>query len=152
MSILPSKASAEEMNAFFTANFKGERGQLPRFIHLEDGRLTMEMTTRIGNMRPSPDGGNNFVSGPTQMQLADHAAYAVIFTRIGITPMALTTNLNIDFLRPCIGPDIIAEAHIIQMGKSRAIIEVNIRGKISEKPSSRSTVTYALPRKDAASV
>jgi len=141
----PPKASAEEMAAFFISAFKGDRGELPRFDHVEDGKLTLSMTTGIANMRPSPDGSDNFVSGPTQMQLADHAAYAVIFTRAGIIPMAMTTNLNIDFLRPCIGPDIIAEAEIVQLGRSRAILSVEIRGKTSEKIASRSTVTYALP-------
>ena len=141
-----SKVSVAEMQAFFMENFKGDRGELPRFDHIEDGKLTLSMTTGIANMRPSPDGLNSFVSGPTQMQLADHAAYAVIFTRAGIVPMAMTTNLNIDFLRPCIGPDIIAEAEIIQLGRFRAIISVEIRGKDSAKPASRSTVTYAMPR------
>jgi len=145
MSQTPSKASAEDMTAFFMQAFKGERGDLPRFDHVEDGKLRLSMTVREANMRPSGDGGNSFVSGPTQMALADHAAYAVIFTRTGIIPMALTTNLNIDFLRPCIGSEIIAEAEIVQLGRSRAIIAVDIRGKGSEKVASRSTVTYALP-------
>ncbi len=140
-----SKASIEDMQAFFEKNFKGNRGQLPRFSYVEDGKLMLSMTTSIANMRPSGNGESLFVSGPTQMQLADHAAYAAIFTRIGITPMALTTNLNIDFLRPCIGPDITAEAKIIHLGRSRAIIAVDIHGMESSKIASRSTVTYALP-------
>ncbi len=135
-----SKVTAKEMTDFFLDNFPGDRGELPQFIHVEDGKLTLAIKTGAATMRP---GG--FVSGPTQMALADHAAYAVIFTRIGITPMAMTTHLNIDFLRPCIGRTIIAEADIIHVGRSRVIISVSIRGEESEKIASRSTVTYALP-------
>jgi len=145
---LAPQVTAEQMTVFFTKSFKGARGDLPRFEHIENGKLTLSMTVNIGNMRPSPDGQNNFVSGPTQMQLADHAAYAVIFTKIGITPMAMTTNLNIDFLRPCIGPDITAKAEMIKLGRSRAIIAVDIYGQDGVKVTSRSTVTYALPQGD----
>ena len=92
------------------------------------------------NMRP---GG--FISGPTQMALADHIAYAVIFTRLGITPMALTSNLNIDFLRPLQGDSVTVEGRMVKLGRSLAVIAVEIKG-ISDKVSSRATVTYALPQ------
>ena len=141
-----SKANAADMERFFRENFKNAQGPLPQFTHIENGKLSLAMHARAANMRLSPDGVANFVSGPTQMQLADHAAYAVIFTRLGITPMAMTTNLNIDLLRPCIGPDISAHAEIVNLGRSRALISVLIFGQDSEKIASRSTVTYALPK------
>lgn len=80
------------------------------------------------------------------MALADHMAYAVIFTRIGITPMALTSNLNIDFLRPLQGKSVHVEGQMVKLGRSLAVIAVEIRGMESEKLSSRATVTYALPQ------
>ena len=135
-----SKVSAEEMNHFFHENFKGDRGTLPDIILAEADHVIMQAPMGEQNMRP---GG--FISGPTQMALADHIAYAVIFTRLGITPMALTSNLNIDFLRPLQGHSVTVEGKMIKLGRSLAIIAVEIKG-ISDKVSSRATVTYVLPQ------
>jgi len=135
-----SKVSAKEMNHFFRDNFAGDNGALPDITLAEADHVIMEAQMSEKNMRP---GG--FVSGPTQMGLADHIAYAVIFTRLGITPMALTSNLNIDFLRPCIGTKVRVEGRMVKLGRSLAVISVGIRGANNEKLSSRATVTYALP-------
>ena len=136
-----SKVSAGELNRFFRENFKGDRGTLPDITLAEADHVIMEASMGEQNIRP---GG--FVSGPTQMALADHIAYAVIFTRLGITPMALTSNLNIDFLRPLQGDIVNVEGEMVKLGRSLAVIAVEIRGKDSEKLSSRATVTYALPQ------
>ena len=138
---MTSLVSAEEMNAFFLENFKGDRGTLPDIALAEADHVIMKAPMGIHNIRP---GG--FVSGPSQMMLADHIAYAVIFTRLGITPMALTSNLNIDFLRPRKGEIVTVEGKMVKLGRSLAVIAVEIWGDNSEKISSRATVTYALPQ------
>ena len=135
-----SKVSATELNTFFLANFKGDRGQLPDITLAEDGHILMHQKVDERNLRPP-----NFISGPTQMAIADHCAYCVIFTLLGITPMAVTSNLNIDFLRPCLGEYLHAEGRIIKLGKSLAVVSIDIKGGASEKLTSRATVTYALP-------
>lgn len=136
---MTSKVSAEQMNQFFRENFKGDRGALPEIILAEENHVLMRAAMGEQNLRP---GG--FVSGPTQMALADHMAYAVIFTRLGITPMALTSNLNIDFLRPLQGGTVHVKGQMIKLGRALAVIAVEIKGD-SGKLSSRATVTYALP-------
>lgn len=136
-----SKVSAQDMNIFFRENFKGDRGTLPDITLAETNRVIMAAPMGERNIRP---GGS--ISGPTQMALADHIAYAVIFTRLGITPMAVTSNLNIYFLRPLIGQTANIEGKMIKLGRALAVIEVNIWGDNKEKIASRATVTYALPR------
>ncbi|NRA31132.1 MAG: PaaI family thioesterase, partial [Parvularculaceae bacterium] len=89
-----------------------------------------------------------FISGPTQMGLADHAAYLAVFTEAGITPMALTSNLNINFLRPCQGEWLEAEADVLKYGRSGVVIEVSLRGDKNTKPSAHATVTYVMPKSD----
>jgi len=138
---LTSLVSAQEMNAFFRANFKGDRGTLPNISLAEANHIIMKAPMGEQNLRP---GG--FISGPTQMALADHIAYAVIFTRLGITPMALTSNLNIDFLRPLKGEIVTVEGKMVKLGRSLAVVAVEIWGDNPEKISSRATVTYAQPR------
>jgi len=135
-------ATAEDIQAFFLKHFKGEKGTLPKIALAELGHVIMKAPMSERNMRP---GG--FISGPTQMFLADHIAYAVIFTQIGITPMIFTSNLNIDFLRPLKGESVMVEGKMIKLGRSLALIAVDIWGDNSEKISSRATVTYAMPGK-----
>ena len=56
------------------------------------GRVRQAYQPRF--MRP---GGT--ISGPTMMALADVAMYVVLLASIGPVPLAVTTNLNINFLR-----------------------------------------------------
>jgi uncharacterized protein (TIGR00369 family) len=136
-----SKVSAEDMNRFFLEAFNGNPASIPAITLVDADHVIMEAPMSDKNLRP---GG--FISGPTQMALADHMAYAVIFTRLGITPMALTSNLNIDFLRPLQADTVHVDGKMVKLGRSLAVIAVEIRGKGSEKLSSRATVTYALPQ------
>ncbi len=134
-----SKVSVAEVNAFYADQFSG-RGAQEAVVSLEDGFARLRRTISEAERRP---GG--YVSGPTQMGLADSAAYAAIFTRIGIVPMAVTSNLNINFLRPCIGEAVIADATLIKCGKTLAVIEVEIRAEGSDKVSSHAVINYSIP-------
>lgn len=135
-----SKFSAEEANAFLDTAFKG-RGRQNQVILMEPGRAILRLEADETHLRP---GG--YISGPTQMSLADSAAYMAIMTLTGLEPMTVTSNLNINFLRPCIGSVVIAEGTILKMGQALAVIEVDIRIEGAAKPASHAIVTYALPR------
>jgi len=124
-------ASAEEIQAFFLENFREEKELLPEIILAESGHVIMKAPMSARNTRP---GG--FISGPTQMFLADHIAYAVIFTQMGITPMV--------FMK---GESVMVEGKMIKLGRSLALIAVEIWNYSPEKISSRTTVTYAMPVK-----
>lgn len=141
---MTSKVTPEEVNAFYASSFPGggeDAGQ--KVLELRKGYALMRRSTGDESLRP---GG--YISGPTQMSIVDSAAYSAIFTELGITPMAVTSNLNINFLRPCIGTALIAEARIIKMGRSLAVIEVEVRAEGADKPSAHAVVNYALPRAD----
>ena len=66
------------------------------------------------------------ISGPTMMGLTDFAMYVAILASIGPVPLAVTTNLNINFLRKPAPRDLIAEARLIKLGKRLAVGEVEI--------------------------
>jgi len=136
-----SKMTAGEMNELFKSAFTGRPKPWPEIIEAKENYIKIELTVGQANLRP---GG--FINGPTQMAIADQVAYAVIFTRLGPKKMAMTSNLNIDFLRPCQGTKLIAEGEMIKLGRSLALISVGLRGNKNEKLSSRATVTYALPK------
>lgn len=141
MSDKRSAVTIDDLNTFFESVFGGSGRKAPATTLVEYGRVIVEMPCNKNMLRP---GG--FIAGPVQMALADHAAYVAIFTQIGIVPMALTSNLNIDFLRPCQGEKVTADARVVKSGKSLAVINVDIRGSSSKKVSSQSVVTYALPK------
>jgi uncharacterized protein (TIGR00369 family) len=138
-----TKFTAEEANSFLNAAFKG-RGAQNQVLKMEPGLAVMRLEADETHLRP---GG--YISGPTQMSLADSVAYMAIMTVTGLEPMTVTSNLNINFLRPCIGAAVIAEGRIMKMGQALAVIEVDIRVEGADKASSHAIVTYALPRKDA---
>lgn len=136
MSFTDIKATNEMFEALFPQNTVR-----PIVTEMRDGFTSVSLATNAQHMRPG-----NMVSGPTQMSLADTVAYVCIFTKIGITPMAVTTSLNMHFLRPCMGPAIRAEGKMIRIGKSLAVVDVQIFGEGHDEPSSVATVTYALPK------
>ena len=60
------------------------------------------------------------------MELADFAMYVAVFSAVGPQPLAVTTNLNINFLRKPAQADLIAEAKLLKVGKRLAVGEVTI--------------------------
>ena len=77
---------------------------------------------RTANIRP---GGT--ISGPTIMALADLAMYVAMLGSIGWVPLAVTTSLNINFLRKPGQVALIADCQLIKLGKRLAVGEVAIR-------------------------
>ena len=86
------------------------------------------------------------VSGPTLMALADFAMYVVLLSAIGPVGLAVTTNLNINFLRkgqP--GQDVMAAAKLMKLGKRLAVGEVTLLSGTSADPIAHVTATYSIP-------
>ena len=96
------------------------------------------------NERMLRPGGS--VSGPTLMAMADFAMYVVLLSAIGPVGLAVTTNLNINFLRkgkP--GQDVLAAARLLKLGKRLAVGEVNLLSGTSPDPIAHVTATYSIP-------
>src|SRR6204780_4244321 len=85
------------------------------------------------------------VSGPIIMALADVAMYVAVLSAIGWVPLAVTTNLNINFLRKPAPRDLLAEARLIKLGKRLAVGEVDIRSEGEEELVAHVTSTYSIP-------
>jgi uncharacterized protein (TIGR00369 family) len=131
--------------------------ELERFLHAEfpqafaNGDIAIERadgeTCRLrqryddGMLRP---GGT--VSGPTLMALADFAMYVVLLSAIGPVGLAVTTNLNINFLRKgAPGHDVFAEARLLKLGKRLAVGEVSLLSDGAADPIAHVTATYSIP-------
>lgn len=128
----------DELQLFFKKEFPQAD-----FLIEEMGEKSAKIRKPITSHDLRPGGT---VSGPTLMAMADAVLYVAILSEIGLVAMAVTTNLNINFLRkPSADSDIIAECNLIKLGRSLAIGEVYIYSDGVEEPVAHATGTYALP-------
>lgn len=107
-----------------------------------DGR-TCQVTQRFRETMLRPGGT---VSGATLMVLADCAMYVVLLSAIGPVSLAVTTNLNINFLRKgAPGQDLLATAKLLKLGRRLAVGEVTLLSGSSVDPIAHVTATYSIP-------
>ena len=88
------------------------------------------------------------ISGPTMMALTDFAMYVAVLASVGPVPLAVTTSLNINFLRKPAQRDLIAEAKLIKLGKRLAVGDVTIYSDGEEEMVAHATATYSIPPPD----
>jgi uncharacterized protein (TIGR00369 family) len=85
------------------------------------------------------------LSGATMMALADFAMYVAVLAAVGWVPLAVTTNLTINFLKKPAARDLLAEARLIKLGKRLAVGEVGIRSDGEDELVAHVTSTYSIP-------
>ncbi len=107
---------------------------------IDGGQARCRMRYDHTQLRP---GGT--LSGPTIMALADAAMYAVIMARLGRVEMAVTQNLNINFLSKPAPADLIAIAEPLRMGKRSVVLDVKLFSEGSDMLVAHVTGIYALP-------
>ena len=132
--------SEDQLTDFFVEAFPGQDRSFHEFVELKPGFARIKHAADSAQLRP---GG--IVSGPTQMGFADRSAYAVILAHIGIVPMAVTSNLNMSFLRAVEARDFYCDATLIKLGRRLATVDARIWQDAPERVLAQSTVTYALP-------
>lgn len=104
------------------------------------GTARMRLPYREKFLRP---GGA--IHGPIIMAIADYAMYAAL---MGLNPRgesAVTSNLNMYFLRKSTGKDLIAEARTVRGGSRVSVIEVSIYADGEDDPVALVTGTYVIP-------
>jgi len=85
------------------------------------------------------------VSGPVMMALADFTMYLAVLSAIGWVPLAVTTNLSINFLKKPGARDLLAEAQLFKLGKRLAVGEVALRSDGDDDLVGHVTSTYSIP-------
>ena len=112
-------------------------------LDISDKGAVVELPTDEQHLRP---GGT--VSGPTMMGLADAAMYVAILGKLGKVALAVTTNLNINFLRKPAERDLIADARLIKLGRRLAVGDVSVHPEGDEEMCAHVTATYSIPPRD----
>ena len=112
----------------------------PTVTEVGPGRVRVVAPYRDGLLRP---GG--VISGPTLMSLADSAAYALVLAHIGDQLMAVTSQLNMTFLRGAQPGDIHAEAELMRLGRRLAVCDIRLWTESPDRLAAQANVTYAIP-------
>lgn len=132
--------SVEEIEAFLDEHFPQSRSFGARLEAVSDGAASVRMVAEDRHLRP---GGT--VSGPTLFTLCDHAFYCLVLSAVGPVALAVTTHIDIDFLRRPHPGVLIANAELLKLGKRLAVARVIVTHDESTAPLCHATGTYSLP-------
>jgi len=136
------KMNAEELQAYLVRIFPQMYGpgRPARVEAVGENEVSVRFTAGERHLRP---GGT--VSGPAMMTLADATVYVAILAAIGPVPLAVTTNLSINFLRKPEPGELIADCKLIKLGKRLAVGEVGIRPAAGGELVAHAVATYSIP-------
>jgi uncharacterized protein (TIGR00369 family) len=135
-----SRITLEEFKAIMAESLPFAVMMGAQVEELAEGRATFRLPYHDDWLRP---GGT--ISGPMLMGLADLAMYAVVLSAVGRVELAVTTNLNINFLRKPAAVDVIAEARMLKLGKRLAVGEVELFSEGDPDMVAHVTATYSIP-------
>ncbi|QTL02454.1 PaaI family thioesterase [Aquabacter sp. L1I39] len=132
----------DELSKFLAVEFPQAFGAGRPFTTVALGRRTATVRLDAGEEHLRPGGT---ISGPAMMALADVAVYVALLGQIGLVPLAVTTNLSINFLRKPAPGALFADARLIKLGKRLAVGDVGIRGEAGEDLVAHCVATYSIP-------
>jgi acyl-coenzyme A thioesterase PaaI-like protein len=131
-------ASKSEIVEFLAREFPTGRVRVE-----EVGARSATVVHEIGpdDLRP---GGTVF--GPVLMTVADVGLYVAILGAIGIVPLAVTTNLTINFMRrPSADRHIVGVCKLLKLGKRQAVGEVLLYSQGDPATVAHAIGTYSIP-------
>jgi uncharacterized protein (TIGR00369 family) len=134
--------SVAQMEAFLDKEFPQihSGGRIFSIEAVGYGTCRMRMAYHERNIRP---GGT--LSGPSMFTLADLAFYVAVLGAIGPVGLAVTTNLNINFLRKPTQRDMFAECRMLKIGKRLAVGEATLYSDGDDEAVAHVTGTYSIP-------
>ncbi len=112
------------------------------FTVLDTGLMTARLRLNCSERHLRPGAT---VSGPTMFALADIGMWLAVLAQIGPVGMAVTTNLNINFLRLPGAVDLVADCRILKLGRRLAIGECAIAPAAGGEMVAHATATYSIP-------
>jgi acyl-coenzyme A thioesterase PaaI-like protein len=131
-------ASKSEIVEFLAREFPKARCRVE-----EVGGASATVSHEIGpnDLRPGQT-----VFGPILMTVADVALYVAILGEIGIVPLAVTTNLTINFMRrPSADKRIVGVCKLLKVGKRQAVGEVLLYSEGDPDAVAHAIGTYSIP-------
>ncbi|MES0874817.1 PaaI family thioesterase [Sinimarinibacterium thermocellulolyticum] len=89
--------------------------------HVEPGLARIRLAYSERMLRP---GG--VISGPTLFAAADTAMFALVLSHLGPELMAVTANVNMNFLDKAAPGDVLGEARLLKLGRRLVVMEVRL--------------------------
>jgi uncharacterized protein (TIGR00369 family) len=133
--------SPDDLHRFLKEEFP----QAPPGISVEsvtDTTIRVRQQTEDRHLRP---GGT--ISGPTLMAMVDCGFYLLLLARLGPVALAVTTDLNINFMRKPDPGHLVGEGRLLKLGRTLAVGDFTIWNEGENAPVAHATVTYSIPPK-----
>lgn len=138
--LLSPLLSKQEVSKFLIEVFPQASAYNISIDEITAGKAIVSMVTDKSHLRPG-----NTVSGPTIFALADLALYVLILAHIGKVALAVTTNININFLnKPKAG---VLKAHTRFLKKGKRLIVCDVEIFSEDTLIAHATGTYSVPVK-----
>ena len=134
------RMSVDELEQFLDSHFPDMAQRAVSVERVDENFARVRLRYHDRHLRP---GGT--IAGPSLMMLADMAMYMALLAMIGPVALAVTTNLNINFLRKPAQADVIGECKLLKLGKRLAVGEVTMYSEGDTEPVAHATVTYSIP-------
>ncbi len=136
----PPLVSGDEFHALVQENV----GVGSRFdFSVEDmrrGYVRLHLPFNARFLRPG-----DAIRGPVKSTPADTAPSAAVLSVIGMKPLAVTSHLDIHFLRRARPVALLAEGRILKPGRRLMIGDVFLYSEGDRRPVGHASGTYALP-------
>ncbi len=140
MSYFNCMPTKDEIIDFLTREFPHSR-----CVVEEVGERSATISHPVGPAQLRPGGT---VSGPLLMTVADVALYVALLATIGLVPLAVTTSLNINFLRrPAPRNPIVGVCKLLKVGRILVIGEVALYSDRNAEMVAHAVGTYSIPPK-----
>lgn len=143
-SMLTPVMTVEEVNAFLTREFpqlnRGSSDYMALEIH--PGGCTVRLEASERHLRPG-----NTVSGPALFALADIGGYVCALSHIGPVGLAVTINLNINFMRKAEAGPVDGYCRILKLGKSLMVFDIDMVAGPDRLTIAHASGTYSIPPK-----
>ena len=135
------KMTAQEVEDLIHRGFASKTPFL-KVEELQPGRVRARIPYRDSMLRPG-----NVLSGPALFTAADIAMYALVLSHVGPQLMAVTSNINMNFVSKAKPGDILADARLLKLGRRNVVMEVSLYSSAApDTLVTHVTGSYALPQ------
>jgi uncharacterized protein (TIGR00369 family) len=128
----------DTLNRFLNAQFQGLE-PLPVVDSADEHETVVRLPFHRRWLRPG-----NTLSGPAMMTLSDTVAYMALLWRSERAAGAVTSNLQIHFLKRPAAVDLVGKGRVMKLGRRLAVVSVDLFTE--DDLVAHATVTYALPQ------
>ncbi|PTU31312.1 PaaI family thioesterase [Stenotrophobium rhamnosiphilum] len=136
------KLSGDKIEQLIQMGF-GAKEKMFTIENLVPGSLRLVIPYQTRMLRPG-----NVLSGPSLFTAADLAMYALVIGHIGPEMMAVTANMNLNFLNKATPGNIIADGRLLKLGRKLAVMEVSLYSSADpETLVAHATGSYSIPSK-----